>query len=66
MELARHREPVGESKSGDFEWAQYEDTRRIFTPEGEIAQVVVGVKKNRPRWVWIFEDRLVFQGQRMA
>src|SRR6185437_5703463 len=32
-------------------WAQSEDTRKIFTPGCESAQVVVGVKKNRPRCV---------------
>ena len=31
------------------EWAQYEDTRKIFTPGGAFAQVPVGVKKNRLR-----------------
>ena len=31
------------------EWAESEDTKKIFTPRGEIAQVPVGVKKNRLR-----------------
>src|SRR5690348_4383492 len=31
------------------EWAQSEDTRKIFTPGGGLAQVPVGVKKNRLR-----------------
>ncbi len=30
-------------------WAQSEDTRKMFTRGVEFAQVVVGVKKNRPR-----------------
>jgi hypothetical protein len=30
-------------------WAESEDTRKMFTPGPEFAQVVVGVKKNRPR-----------------
>ena len=38
------------SAEGAAEWAKSEDTKRIFTPRGEIAQVVAGVKKNRPRW----------------
>ena len=31
------------------EKSQYEDTRRMFTRGAKSAQVVVGVKKNRPR-----------------
>jgi len=48
--------PIGEYRELRFEriGAQSEDTERIFTPEAEIAQVVVGVKKNRPRLVWTY------------
>ncbi len=31
------------------EWAEFEDTEKMFTRGAEIAQVLVGVKKNRPR-----------------
>jgi hypothetical protein len=31
------------------EWAQSEDTKKIFTPGVGLAQVPVGVKKNRLR-----------------
>jgi hypothetical protein len=33
----------------DCVWAQSEDTKKIFTPGGGLAQVPVGVKKNRLR-----------------
>jgi hypothetical protein len=36
------------------EWAQSEDMTNIFTFDGELAQVPVGVKKNRPRCGVVF------------
>ena len=43
-----------ELRAMQCDWAEYEDTRKIFTPGLAFAQVVVGVKKNRPRCVWTF------------
>jgi len=34
------------------EWAYFEDTGNILTQGPPRAQVLVGVKKSRPRWVW--------------